>query len=165
MFPRPMDYRVVNPEYVDYLNLPVMGVGFSPCQLIKRLANQQVDRSLWSLFHFLMPSTGLLTLILAACLLYLASSALFLHLKRLKSLRESGRVSIKLVSLFYFLFLFFIRYLFEGNLNTSNVLVRTDELIYSKEQILNTQKEFCFLEKSKEVDFLKDVSSQFKGIL
>ena len=65
---------------------------------------------------------------------------------------------VKRLLFFDLLFLFYIRQFFGGNLNTENVMVRTDELLYSKDQILNTKKEFCSVEDSVENDIIKNVS-------
>ena len=62
------------------------------------------------------------------------------------------------MSFFFGLFLFYIEQFFSNNLSTENVIVPTEDLLYSKEQLLKTKKEFCFLEKSGELDYLKMVS-------
>ena len=156
-----MDYGGVDPKFVNYLNVPFIEFGFSPAQLIKKKVNHRVEQSLSSLYHFLVPSTGLLALIAAGGLLYLLFAALFSLAKR--PLRPSRkRLQLKIVSFFYLIFLFFIQIFFESNLNTSNIVVRTDDLLYSLEQVLQTQREFCFLEKSREAQFLQNVSSPLR---
>ena len=152
-----MDYGVVDPKFVDYQNVPFMAAVFSPLQLIERLDNQEVVESLRSLFHFLIPSTAFLALLVASCLLYRLSSALFGCLgTSSRPLRRKPQLTI--LAYFNMVFLFFIGLFFEANLNTESVLVRTDDLLYSIKQILGTQREFCLFEESLETDFLKKVS-------
>lgn len=160
-----MDYGAIDPKFVDYLNVPLIATGVSPLQMIKKVTNEKVVESLSSLFHFLVPSTGFLTLVLVGGLLYWAVSSLFSRFKKSAGLLPSRRkLQRKIVAFFLLLFLFFMGKFFEGNLNTSNVVVRTDDLLYSKEQILKTKKEFCFPEKSSEVNFFKNVSCSMKSV-
>ena len=156
-YSRPLDYGTIDPNFVDYLNVPFGVASFSPLQLIDRFANQVVKKSLSSLYHFLVPSTAFLALMTVGCLLYWLSSELFLRLE--KSSRPSGkRLRLKTLSFFYLLFLFYIQQFFGANLNTMSVVVSTLELLYSNDQILRTQKEFCALEQGAELDFYKNVS-------
>lgn len=128
----------------------------SPLQLLKKSNDQQVERSLASLFDFLIPSVEFLALLVAGRLFYWASLATTLYLERPGSARR--RLQLKIVSFCCFLFVCFMRELFADNLSTENVVVETDELLFSKEKLLNTKKEFCFPEKSSELDLLKNVS-------
>ena len=154
-----MDYGVIDSKFVYYSNVPFTAMTVSPAHLIKSVKDQKVVESLSSLFHFLVPSTQFLTLTLVGCLLYWALSSMFSRLKKSARLLPSRRkLQRKIVSFFFLLFWFFIQQFFEGNLNTSNVVVQTDELLYSKEQILKTNKEFCFWEEGGEMDLLKNVS-------
>ena len=134
-FSRAIDYGAVDPKFVDYLNFPNSAFGFSPFQTIERLVNQRMEQSLFSLFHFLIPSTAFLALMTSGCLLmWLFSTMLSGYGKN---------TQIKILSFCYLLFLFFVQQLFGGNLNTDNVVVRTDDLLSSKEQVLRTNKELC----------------------
>ena len=154
---------MIDPKFVDYLNVPYMAATISPFQLIKKVTKQKAVQNLSSLFHFLMPSTGFLTLVLVGCLLYWAFSWLLTRFqKSARSLASRRKRQTKIVSFFFLLFLSFMGQFFGGNLNTSNVVVRTDDLLYSKGQILKTKKEFCFLEKSSEMDFVKNVGASMK---
>ena len=155
-----MDYGGISTKFVNYMNRPVLVFGMSPAQFIEKEPRQEVDKNFAGLVDFLMPPPGLIALLAAGGLLYWLSLALFLHLK--KPSLPSRRRWIIIVSFFYVLFLFFVGQFFSGNLNTENIVVQTDDLIYSKEQILQTQKTFCFFEKSNEIDFFKDVSSSLK---
>ena len=140
--------------------MPWYAGGFSPYQIIERPDNQKTDQNLWTLFHFLVPSASFLALVAAGCLLYWLSSALLSRIKKTSPLQSfRKKTQLKILAFFYVLFLFFIWQFFSGNLNTDNVVVSTDDLLYSEEQILRTQKEFCFFEKGPEENFLKNVRS------
>lgn len=159
---RVMEYGGIDEKFVRYMNKPFMASSVSPLQLIRKVTNQKVDgsqSSLSSLFHFLIPSTEYLTFALSGCLIYWIVSRLFFWFKRPADQRPpSSNLQTKIVSFFFGLFLFYILQFFGNSLNTQNVMVPTDDLLYSREQILKTRKEFCFGEKSTEVNFLKNVS-------
>lgn len=189
IFIRPLGLGSVNPELVGYLGIPFLATAFSPFQLIDKLDNQKVDQNLANynlsnLFDFLAPSLTFLILLAAGPLLYCVSLFLLSGHKKSSSLRSSRirrNLQFKILSLFHLLFLFFNRKLFEGrlaigepnkfnqrffcssgNLNTSNVCVQTDQLLFSKEQLLKTQKEFCFFDRNHENHEMKNVSSSFR---
>ena len=163
-----MDYGAVDPKFVDYLKVPFLVYVISPLQIldrVQRLAIQKVDQSLSSLFHFFMPSTSFLTLVVAGSLLFLVASVLFscfekpsISLPSRLWLPTGRKLRLKIISFFYLLFMFFNGQFFEGNLNTENIMVRTDDLLHSIEQVLRTQKEPCFVEGGAEMDFYKNVS-------
>ena len=158
-----MDYGAVDPKFVNYLNVPFVAHSVSPLQLIERLTRQNVDKSLSSLFYFFVPSTSFLAIIAAGILLYLVASVLFSRFGKPStpsrlSLPTGKKLQLKIVSFFYMLFMFFNGQFFGGNLNTENIVVRTDDFLYSKDQILETQKEFCGLEEGAETDIYKNVS-------
>lgn len=141
--------------------MPFVALPISPAQLIAKTI-EKPDQSLWTLFQFLVPSTGLLTLALVGCLLYWVISSL---LGRFQKSSPRKNLQTQIVA-FFVLFLFHIKEFFVNNLNTSNVIVRTDELLYSREQILKTKKEFCFWEKGgNEEEFIKKVSCLPKCLL
>ena len=153
---RSIDYGVVDPKFVDYLTYPNSAVAMVPLQLIERLANQQMEKSLSSFFHFLVPSTAFLALLATSCLLKWLLPALICLAKKSRPSRKKLQLKIlKILWLFYFLFSFFIQQFFCGNLNTENVVVRTDDLLYSKEQVLRTNKELCVF-KTRYMDSLPD---------
>ena len=152
-----MDYGAVDPKFVDYLNVPFATFIYSPAQLISKLINKRVEQSLLALFNFLMPSPAFLTLLAASCLVYWLSSALFSHLPK----PPRRRLQLKILAFFYLLFLFFIHEFFSDNLNTSNVIVKTSDLLDSIDQILRTQKELCFLENGPETNFMRNVSFSY----
>lgn len=144
---------------MEYLNAPYSAASISPFQLIKKKAtDQQVKPSLSALLHFLAPSgwTGFLALLVVGHLVYWGSLAMTFYFKNPGTTR--WRSQLKTVSFCCFVLVCFMQEFFCGNLSTENVVVNTDQLLYSKEQVLNTKKEFCFPEKSSEIDLLKNVS-------
>ena len=141
-FIRPIEYGTIDNKFVGYLSVPFISTTVSPFLLIDRLAIESVKKSFSALFHFLMPSTGFLTLLMAAFLLNWIFSALFWRLKKGRPPKRNRQ--IKILLFFKLLFLFFLRLLFSGNLNTENLVVQTDDLLYSKEQIIKTEKEWVF---------------------
>ena len=158
---RAMEYGSIGATFVEYPNRPFIAVASSPVQLIEKKAiekatNQSAVESLWSLFHFLVPSARFLTLALVGCLLYWLFSWLFTRFQ--KSARR--KLPMKIASFFFVVFLFFLEELFYSTLSTESVLVKTDDLLSSKEQLLGTKKEFCFWERGTETDFFKNVSIQ-----
>lgn len=158
-----MEYGVISSQFVDYINIPYMAEPCSPFQLIEK-ANQKVaQRSLSSLFNFLAPSPGFLMFALAGCLVYWVVSSLlsrFQKSARIKSLPTKGNLQMRIVFFFFTLLFFFIQLLYCNSLSTENLIVRTDDLLFSREQILKTEREFCFLEggSSSEEDFFKKAS-------
>lgn len=62
----------------------------------------------------------------------------------------------------FLLFVFFTGQFFANSLKTEQVVVKTDDLIYSRYQIVNTKKEFCYFEKGMEFDFLKKVRPVYR---
>ena len=159
---REMEYGVLG-EVVDYLNIPYMAEPVSPFQLIEKDTNHKVDQSsLSSLFSFLVPSAEILAVLLAGCLICWIVSWLFARFKRqTRSLPSRRNLQTGIVSFFFVLFLFYIEQFYCNSLSTENVIVPTSNLLYSKEQILKTEKEFCFMEggSSSELDTLRTVSS------
>ena len=158
-----MELGSIGPEYVSFCRIPFGTAAFSPFQIIKKSTNQKAVQNLSSLdsiqqlFEFLVPSVGFLALALAGCLIYWVVSRLFVHFKKSSILTFRRNLQTKIFLLFFVVFLFHIKQFYEISLNTSSVLVRTDDLLYSKKHILRTKKEFCFLEKGSEVDFLRNV--------
>ena len=158
---RPMEFGTISDDLVDYLKVPFFSASFSPFQLIER-ENKNSGHS--STFDFLAPSLGFLIIVVVGLLLYRMSLAVFSmrpFSRCEKSARSSGSqtdLRTKILTLFNLLFLFFNRKLFEGDLNTANVVVRTDDLLYSQEQVLSTRKEFCFVDANSRLNFLKSVS-------
>lgn len=138
-----------------------MAGSFLPYQLIDKEANQ-VAPSLSSLFHYLVPSAEFLTMALVGCLICWIVSWLFSRFKRqtrsLPTRRTKRNLPKKIVAFGFLMFLFYLKQFFEMSLNTSILLVDIENLLYSREQILRTDKEFCFLEKGAEENFLKSVS-------
>lgn len=150
-----MDYGI-DPMLVGYSMVPHITTTYSPIQLIQKTTTQKVVQSWSSLFQFLVPSTGFMMLALAGFLLYWTFPALLYRFKKFARLPPRMNLQTKIVSLFFLLFLFIMGQLFQSSLNTSNVVVRTDQLLYSKDQLLKTEKEFCFVEKGGEVEYLKN---------
>ena len=139
VFFRLMEFGSIDSKYVDFLGAPFLAFGFSPGHLIERLTSQKAERSLSVLYHFLVPSTAYLALMVTGLLLFRLASALFRNWKPRQPSRR--KVRLRLLSFLYLFFVFFMSHFFGGNLNTQNVVVRTDGLLYSKEQILKTNKE------------------------
>lgn len=159
IFIRPLDYGGIDTtKFVDFLNSPFMAIQFSPFQLIGS-SGPQIDKGLWNLYQFLMPSTSFVALFLAGCLLYLVATYLLSpsSFSLFKKPTRSSRLKLKLVFVFFLFFLLLMHQFFESNLNTENVIVETNEILYSEEKILRTKKEFCFMEKGEEMDYLKNV--------
>ena len=133
----------------------------SHCLAVWKIKNQKVvQRFLRSFFRFLvLPSPGFLIFTLAGCLVYWTVSALFSRFQPSTRSLPSSRSLQTQISLFFVLFHFFIYQLYCNSLSTENLIVRTDDLLYSREQILKTEKEFCFFEisSSSELDFLKNI--------
>ena len=140
-----MDYLTIDPQFVDYTDV-VMSFSVFPIQTIDKNIDDQNEKSLMNIFEFLIPSLSFVLLFFAGFLFYFASSFVFSYFKKLK--KQS--LQFKILSFAYLLFLFFMSEFFNGNLNTSNIIVSTDDLLYSTQQVLATRKEFCFLEKSSE---------------
>ena len=139
---------------MDFSNT-VTSFGYHLFQVIDKKLSSQNEQSLIGLFNFLMPSLSFLLLFFAGVLLYFACSLVFSYFKKFK--KQS--LQFKILSFAYLLFLFFICQFFNGNLNTSKIIVDDSDLLYSKQQILETKKEFCFIEKSNaEVDYFAKVS-------
>ena len=158
--PRPLDFGSIHPDLVNYQKVPFLAESVSPLQLIKKVTDQKVVESLWTLFHFLVPSVSFLTLVLVGCLLYWLVLLLFSRFKISTGQQPSRKnLQTKITAFFFLCFFFFMGQLFEACLNTSSIVVRTDQLLYSKKQILETRKEFCFWEKGSEMDFLEKVRS------
>ena len=154
---------MIDPKLLDYPNVPFLAAAFSPFHLIKGWTVQKADQSLTSLFHFLMPSFSFLALMSTGCLLYWLTLALLSRFKRSTSPSSRRKLQLKILAFFSLLFLFFVGQFFVSNLNTRKVVVSTDQLLYSKDQILKTQKEFCFFEIGAEFDFLKNLSRFIDG--
>lgn len=142
-----------NPISILNPKTPFIARTVTTLQLIKKETNQKIVESLSGvnpikqlkqLIDFLLPSTSFLMLALAGCLLYWLASTLSARFKKSASLLPSGRNLQKMILSFFFaLFLFLIHQFFEGSLNTDNVVISTVNLLYSKDQIRKTKKEFC----------------------
>lgn len=158
-YARPMEYGGLDTHFVDQLSVPVATSSLSPFQLIKKTTNQKVVKNLSSFLDFLMPSIEFLTLTLVGCLLYYAVSWLFS--RKSAGLRPSIR-SLQIISFSFTLFMFCIEQLFSASLNTEHVVIRTDNMLYSKEQLVETKREFCFWERGAEEEFFEKVSCSIK---
>ena len=163
---RPFDNGVIHPRFADIPNVPNVAEAISPSHLVKQfrqVADQQVIdqnlvESLLSLFHFLIPSASFLTFALVGCLVYWTVSWLFSKIQK-SSLPSRRNLQMKIVSFFFMLFIFYIEQFTSNSLSTENLIVRTDSLLYSRQQILETKREFCFWEKgSGEMDLYKKVT-------
>ena len=132
-----MEYTLEE-RFLDYTDA-IMGFFIYPTQLLDQKTSDQNDKSLINLLKFLIPSLSFALLFSAGFLLYFVFLFLISYFKKLK------RPQFKTLSFAYLLFLFFMCELFNGNLNTSNIIVKVNDLLYSKQQILETQKEFCFI--------------------
>ena len=76
-----------------------------------------------------------------------------------KNFNRNRLVSVLVFS--FVLFFFFIEQFFSGNLNALNVIVDVSDLPYSKEKVLNTDKEPCFLEGAAEIEYYIKVSDSY----
>lgn len=160
-----MEFGTISNDLVDYLGTPFFTTSFSPLQLIEKMNQKSAHLPDGAMFEFLAPPLNFLFIVMVGFLIYRVLLLLFLRSKRSSGGPFQQTWQIKMLTLANLLFLFFNRKLFEGNLNTSNVLVKTDELLYSEEQVLNTQKEFCFVDESSRVNYLKNVSITCKVLL
>lgn len=117
-------------------------------------------KSLRNLFNFLVPSVQFLTFALIGCLLFWIVSWLFSRFKRQeRSMPARRNLPKKIVSFFFVVFLFYVLQFYANTLNTESIVVNTEDLLFSKDQILKTNKEFCFWENSAtEINFFKNVS-------
>ena len=127
---------------MDYLSAPFSSAPVSPFQLVERMTSHRVEKSLSKLFNFLIPSATLPMLFAAGYLLYWVFLVLFKHLRKRRPNRSSRRSpQVKILLIFFLAFRFFNAQFLGGNLNTSNVIVDTRDLLYSKDQIVRTDKE------------------------
>ena len=166
---RPMDYINVDHQFVDYTGV-FSSLSYYSLQLLinKKLNDQNDNNNLKNLINLLIPSFQLLSLFLAFTLLYLAVLCVFSSFKISRTLKtfslsckktlKSENFNFKILSLSYCLLLFLIGQFFSCNLNVKNVIVLTDDLLYSKQQVLETNKEVCFVEASVEHDYFTNVS-------
>lgn len=160
-----MQIGSIHPKFADYLSLPILGAAVSPIQLIDKRADKTPEvESLSSLLEFLVPPTWFLRLTLIGCLLCWLISLLFSGSKKFGRLQCRRKLQMKIIASCVVIYLFFIQQFVTGNLNTESVIVETDQLLYSKKQVLETKREFCFAEKGAEEDFWKEVSSLVKMV-
>lgn len=146
-----MEYGTIDQRFVDYTEKPAISLSVLPIQTIERAQANQ-DATLMKMLDFLVPSAHFLLLCLAGMGLWGLARWSFAYFKRVGS-----NLRIKILSFFALLFLWWIGEFFNGNLNTTNVLSDTSDLLYSKEQLIQTKREFCFLEQSSELDVFKKV--------
>ena len=105
-------------------------------QTIERKIENNVD-SLSYLFNFLIPPIEFSLLFISSLIFY------FGFLLLATKFRLIPKVVLKLLSLLFFIFLFFINNLYNSNLNTSNLIVDTSDLINDINDVIKTNKELC----------------------
>ena len=162
-----MSYLTQNSDQLDYSSI-IFSLGFCSYQFFDKKLNVQNKKSLINFLVFLIPSIEFSAILLAGTFVNFLFLFLFSSFKASRIVEEisasrkpafrNRNFKIKTLSFFYLLFLFFIRNFFNNNINTSNVIVDTSDLLYSKGKILETNKELCFLEKSVEMDYFLNVS-------
>ena len=153
IFVRPMEY-LLNANYVYYTDA-FMTLNYNPIQIIDKKSKDQIAFNLIDLFNFLIPSFDFLLLLASGLLFYFASLWLFAYFAKPAKFKQSQQFLI--LSFFYLLFLFFMIEFFNDNLSTENVILDTSYLLDSKEKILETKREFCFFEKSTELNYFAQV--------
>lgn len=150
---RAMQFGMITNELVDYIESPKNVIDVLSFQFIqpRRPVDPDKDQSLMNLLHFLLPSTELALIVLAGLLL---CSAIWLAIKHLRR----WHMQVSILILLYLWFTWMIDVLYNSSLNTASLSVDISDILYSKQQILRTQKESCFLESnSVEVDYYKSV--------
>lgn len=117
--------------------------------MIQNKFRAKKDTDLTNLIEFLIPSFSFLALILTTFILYLILLFLISNLKKFKTLCFLSQQSfIKIFSISLIVFSFFVFNFFSANLNTTNVVVNTNELLSSNEAIIEADVEICFFDKS-----------------
>jgi hypothetical protein len=171
---RPMDYFFPN-DLVDfslrsyYINFNQFLICIKSCFFLNCLAtcsysfrigqaieekrkktNYSVD--LKKLFDFFAPSLSFFISFLFSNLLLLTFAFLFwLFLKKyiykgnLSPMLCREQIAFKILSFFYIVFLFLIELLILCNNNTQQIVVDVTDLIYSRETLMATKREACFL--------------------
>lgn len=130
---------------VDYSSV-IGSLNFFSLQTINhKLANQD----LVGLIIFLVPSFEFLTASLGCLLISLVFRHLFSSGLRIDFGQNRRRnLQTKVLAFFHLLFLLFALQLYNGSLNTSNLITDTSDLLYNDEQIRNTKRESCLFEES-----------------
>ena len=105
-------------------------------QLIDRKINDD-ENSLLYLLNFLIPSIKFSSLLIGSFIFYFGF--LFLATK----FKLISKFTVKLLSLLFVIYLFFIENLYHSNLNTSNVIVNTSNLINDINDVIKTKRELC----------------------
>ena len=114
-----MDY-FLDQNLVDFTS-PIISMDLHAFQLIDKKLEVKINDNLINLLEFLVPSFNFVLLIFSGLMLYLASLALILSVKKRKN-----DLQTKILSFFCILvFFFFIEQFFNGNLNTANIVVNT----------------------------------------
>lgn len=147
-----------NQNFFDFSNV-LLSRSYNALQLIdKKLSNEQTERTFKKLIDFLIPSLDFLLLFLISLIVYFVFRALFTSFRTpiLISFRRLNS-KMKFISLFYLIFLYFMRQFFSCNLNTLNVIVDISDLLYSKETLLETKKEICFPERNSDIEHFEKV--------
>ena len=162
LFIRPIELGMIGLNFVNFIEVPLAAERISPVQMVEREVDQAtIDLSLSSSFRFWVPSTDLLLLMVIGCLIHFVISFLFqCSIKRTQA-PPGSNLKLKILSFFYLLFIFFTEEFFGNSLSSEQVIVRTDGLLYSRDNILNTNKEFCFFENSVEFEFMIKVSLSY----
>lgn len=160
LFSRPMDFSI-DQSLVGYSDV-LLSIAYHPFQLIKRNTQLQHEKSLAKLIRFLIPSSSFLVFFVFTLMLYLVDLFLQLKSSHLKKIRIGYKLlhpnlRLRVVTISFVVFMFFIKSFFGSNINTSTVILDYRDLLYSNKQLLGTTKELCFLEKSIECKYFEKV--------
>ena len=155
---RATDY-LIDHRFVDFTSA-MASLLILPTQLIEQKITKSKYTGLTGLVSFfseLIPSFSFLILIMVGLFAHFGLLAVFLLY--FKKFNRNRLVSVLVFS--FVLFFFFIEQFFSGNLNAMNVIVDVSDLLYSKEKVLNTDKEPCFLEGAAEIEYYIKVSDAY----
>ena len=165
VFIRPTDLFSIDQSLVAYSDV-LLSIAYHPFQLINK--KNQSKKSLAKLISFLIPSFSFLLIFVLSLIFYLADLFLFslassrlTSLKRLRTFKITQQKlkgsRLKILTFSFMVFVFFIKNFFGNNLNTTIVILDFSDLLYSIEKLLETDKEFCFLERSIEYEYFERV--------
>ena len=115
---------------------------------MQSISEEKLTQGFSSLVNLVVPPLQFLMAALAGLLLYLLALYLFsLCLRRWLNKLKGPSLQSKILGFFFLLFCFFIKELYNDNLNTENISVDVSDLLYSEEQLLNTHRQPCFMDE------------------
>lgn len=162
-FFRSTDYISIRQSFVDFSDA-LSNLEYRLMQLIDKKSRNQFDSSWTKQMSFLAPPSDLICLIMIGLLLYfvfrfLLSSTFKLTMSKLNIFGpEKSELPPKrqfpIIVLSFTMLLFLIKTFYSNNLNTDNVIVDASDLLFSDEQIAQTDKELC-VEQSGEESYMQ----------